>query len=66
MICLEHKIPDTLVKKRRTWTAADLKQLRKLAGRVSARQIARRLKRTEGAVRRRASKQRIRLRLKRR
>ena len=35
------------------WTAADLKTLRKEAGRTSATKIAKALKRSEGAVRRR-------------
>lgn len=52
-------------RKRNVWTSADLKLLRKLAGRQSARHIARQLKRTEGAVRHKASIKRIRLRLKR-
>jgi hypothetical protein len=47
--------------KRTLWTTADLKLLRKLAGRVSAQRIARQLKRTEAAVRYKASTKRIRL-----
>jgi hypothetical protein len=37
------------------WTAADLKTLRKDAGRASAAKIAKALKRSEGAVRQKAS-----------
>lgn len=38
-------------KKRILWTAADLKLLRRLAGRQNIKRIARELKRTEAAVR---------------
>lgn len=38
-------------KKRTPWTAADLKLLRRLAGRQTVKRIARDLKRTEAAVR---------------
>lgn len=51
--------------KRTPWTPADLKRLSKLAGRVSGIRIARQLKRTEAAVRYKASTHRIRLRVKR-
>ncbi len=53
-------------KKRTRWTTAELKLLHKLAGRVSTDRIARQLKRTEPAVRFKASTHRIRLRLKHR
>jgi predicted transcriptional regulator len=45
------------------WTAADLKSLRKQAGRVSAAKIAKAVKRSEGAVRQKAGSLRISLRL---
>ncbi len=51
--------------KRALWTTADLKLLGKLAGRMSVKRIARQLKRTEAAVRYKASTSLIRLRLKR-
>ena len=41
-------------KKRNPWTAADVKTIRSLAGRQSAKAIGRGLKRTEGAVRQKA------------
>jgi hypothetical protein len=44
------------------WTAADLKTLRRLAGRESTRTISKELKRSEGAVRFKAWAERIRLR----
>jgi len=59
-------MPPRKKKKRKAWTRADLKQLSKLAGRLSTRRIARQLKRTEGAVRFKAHTHRIRLRLERR
>ena len=45
------------------WTAADLKSLRKQAGRASAAKIAKALKRTEGAVRQKAGSLGLSLRL---
>ena len=45
------------------WTAADLKSLRKQAGRTSAAKIAKALKRTEGAVRQKAGSLGVSLRL---
>jgi len=45
------------------WTAADLKTLRKQAGRSSAGRIAKELKRTEGAVRQKAGSLGVSLRL---
>jgi len=45
------------------WTAADLKSLRKQAGRTSAAKIAKALKRSEGAVRQKAGSLGISLRL---
>ena len=45
------------------WTTADLKSLRKQAGRASAGKIAKALKRTEGAVRQKAGSLRLSLRL---
>ena len=41
-------------KKRNPWTAADVKAIRSLAGKQSAKAIGRGLKRTEGAVRQKA------------
>jgi hypothetical protein len=38
-------------RKRRPWLASDIRQLRTMARKTSARTIGRRLKRTEGAVR---------------
>jgi hypothetical protein len=46
----------------RPWSAADLKTLRRLAGRQSTRTISRELKRSEGAVRFKAWAERIKLR----
>lgn len=40
---------------RNPWTPADLKALRKQAGRTTVRKIARELRRTEGALRQKAS-----------
>jgi hypothetical protein len=48
---------------RNPWTPADLKTLRKLAGREPAPRIARELKRTESAVRQKASSLGLGLRL---
>ena len=48
--------------KRVLWTSADLKSLRKSAGRKALGQISRDLKRTEAAVQRRASIEGISLR----
>jgi len=45
------------------WTAADLKSLRKEAGRTSATKIAKSLKRSEGAIRQKAGSLGISLRL---
>ena len=45
------------------WTTADLKLLRKQAGRTSAAKIAKTLKRSEGAVRQKAGSLGISLRL---
>jgi hypothetical protein len=50
-------------RKRNPWTQSDLKQLKRLAGRVSAPRIARELRRTEGAVRVRASQEGVSLRV---
>lgn len=44
---------------RKIWTAADVKQLKKLAGRSKASAIARRCRRTEPAVRWKAHQLRI-------
>jgi hypothetical protein len=40
--------------RRREWTASDVRQLKSLAKKVPARQIARKLRRSEGAVRQKA------------
>jgi hypothetical protein len=45
------------------WTAADLKLLRKQAGRTSAAKVAKALKRSEGAVRQKAGSLGLSLRL---
>jgi len=45
------------------WTTADLKLLRKQAGRTSAAKIAKALKRSEGAVRQKAGSLGVSLRL---
>ena len=45
------------------WTSADLKSLRKEAGRTSAPKIAKALKRSEGAVRQKAGSLGVSLRL---
>jgi hypothetical protein len=50
-------------RKRNPWTPSDLKQLKRLAGRVSAPRIARELRRSEGAVRVRASQEGVSLRV---
>lgn len=50
-------------RKRNVWTPTDLKQLKRLAGRISASRIARELRRTEGAVRVRASQEGVSLRM---
>jgi len=52
-------------RKRVLWTAAELKQLKKLAGKQGVRKIARQLKRSEAAVRFKAWQKRIKLALKR-
>ena len=49
--------------KKRSWIAADLKLLRKQAGRTSAAKIAKALKRSEGAVRQKAGSLGVSLRL---
>lgn len=49
--------------KRKAWTKDDNRELRKLAGTEHARRIARRLKRTEGAVRQYAWAQKLSLRV---
>lgn len=49
--------------KRNVWTPTDLKQLKRMAGRLSASRIARELRRTEGAVRVRASQEGLSLRM---
>jgi hypothetical protein len=51
-------------RKRVLWTAAELKLLRKLAGRQGVRRIARQLKRSEAAVRFKAWQKRIKLAVK--
>lgn len=48
-------------RKRVLWTTAELKVLRKLAGKRGVRQIARQLKRSEAAVRFKAWQKRIKL-----
>lgn len=50
--------------KRNPWTAADVKQLRRLAGRKNVKAIGRELKRTEAAVRFKAHTEAISLALK--
>src|SRR5512140_1288935 len=50
-------------RKRNPWTPSDLRQLKKMAGRLSAPRIARELRRTEGAVRVRASEEGVSLRV---
>jgi hypothetical protein len=50
---------------RRDWTAADLKQLKALAGRAPLARIARQLRRTELAVRWKATQKKISLATKR-
>ncbi len=51
-------------RKRVLWTAAELRVLRKLAGRQGVRRIARQLKRSEAAVRFKAWQKRIKLAVK--
>jgi hypothetical protein len=48
-------------RKRVLWTAAELKLLKKLAGKRGVRQIAKQLKRSEAAVRFKAWQKRIKL-----
>ena len=48
-------------RKRVLWTAAELKVLKKLAGKQGVRRIARQLKRSEAAVRFKAWQKRIKL-----
>lgn len=50
-------------RKKNLWTPTDLKQLRKFAGRLTAGRIARELRRSEGAVRVRASQEGVSLRV---
>jgi hypothetical protein len=50
--------------RRKLWTAADLKQLKALAGRERLERIARQLRRTPAAVRRKATDRRISLAMK--
>ena len=52
-------------RKRVLWTSAELKLLRKLAGKQGVRKIARQLKRSEAAVRFKAWQKRIKLAVKR-
>jgi hypothetical protein len=52
-------------RKRVLWTSAELKLLKKLAGKQGVRKIARQLKRSEAAVRFKAWQKRIKLALKR-
>ena len=52
-------------RKRILWTPAELKTLKKLAGKQGVRKIARQLKRSEAAVRFKAWQKRIKLALKR-
>jgi len=52
-------------RKRVLWTAAELKLLRKLAGKQGVRRIARQLKRSEAAVRFKAWQKRIKLAVRR-
>jgi hypothetical protein len=47
----------------KSWTPADLKLMRSLAGKASAATIAKRLKRTPGAVRQKALTMRLSLRV---
>ncbi|MCZ8131198.1 MAG: hypothetical protein O9284_07820 [Steroidobacteraceae bacterium] len=49
--------------KRNPWSPNDLKTMKRLAGRLSASRIARELRRTEGAVRVRASQEGLSLRV---
>jgi len=59
---MARKKKTTRSKKRVLWTAADLKTLRKSAGRKGLAQIAREMKRTAAAVQRKAFLQGISLR----
>lgn len=52
-------------RKRVLWTAAELKLLKKLAGKRGVRQIAKQLKRSEAAVRFKAWQKRIKLAVRR-
>jgi hypothetical protein len=52
-------------RKRVLWTAAELKLLKRLAGKQGVRKISRQLKRSEAAVRFKAWQKRIKLALKR-
>ena len=52
-------------RKRVLWTSAELKLLKKLAGKQGVRKIARQLKRSEAAVRFKAWQKRIKLAVKR-
>ncbi len=51
---------------RREWTKSDVRELKSLAKKVPARQIARKLRRSEGAVRQKAFSLRTSLRSRRR
>ena len=57
-------MPRTTRRKRVLWTSAELKLLRKLAGKEGVRKIARQLKRSEAAVRFKAWQKRIKLAVK--
>lgn len=50
-------------RKRNPWSNADLRTMKRLAGRMPAGRIARELRRTEGAVRVRASQEGVSLRV---
>lgn len=57
-------MPRTTRRRRVLWTADELKTLRKLAGKVSVRNLARQLKRSEAAIRFKAWQKRTKLALK--
>ena len=54
-------MPRTTRRKRVLWTADELKTLRKQAGKVGVRNLARQLKRSEAAIRFKAWQKRIKL-----
>jgi hypothetical protein len=56
-------MPRTRRRPAKPWTAADVKLMRTLAGKASAPVIAKRLKRTAGAVRQKALTLRLSLRM---